>query len=69
MQTQLDTPRWGDLKSLQARFPGAFGRTRAYAMLASGKLRAKKFGNRTLWDFASAEELIANLPDAGTKAA
>lgn len=58
-------PRWGDLKSLQARYPGAFGRTRAYALLAEAKLRAKKFGGRTLWDFEAAQELIENLPAIG----
>ena len=61
-------PRWGDLKSLQARFPGAFGRTRAYVLLGEGKLRAKKLGGRTLWDFQSAQELIEGLPAIGGKA-
>jgi|GEM_PF-3546242 len=64
--TDNDTPpRWGDLKALQARFPGAFGRTRAYEMLNSGQLRAKKLGRRTLWDFAAAEALIEGSPDLG----
>lgn len=64
-----DAPRWGDLKALQARFPGAFGRTKAYEFLNQGKLRAKKLGGRTLWDFAAAEALIAGSPDAGREAA
>jgi hypothetical protein len=59
------TPRWGDFKALQARFPGAFGRTKAYELLAANKLRAKKFGGRTLWDFAAAEALIEGSPDLG----
>lgn len=61
-------PQWGDLKALQARFPGAFGRTRAYELLANGKLRAKKLGGRTLWDFSSAQELIESLPSIGGEA-
>ncbi|MCT2401377.1 hypothetical protein [Novosphingobium mangrovi (ex Huang et al. 2023)] len=63
-----DGPRWGDFKALQARFPGAFGRTRAYELLAEGKLRAKKLGNRTIWDFQAAEDLIESLPDLGEAA-
>ena len=63
--SNTESPRWGDLKALQARFPGAFGRTKAYEYLNSGKLRAKRVGGRTLWDFFSAEELIAGSPDAG----
>ena len=61
-------PRWGDFRSLQARFPGAFGKTRAYELLAEGKLRAKKLGGRTLWDFEAAQELIEGLPAIGGKA-
>lgn len=64
-----DAPRWGDFKALQARFPGAWGRTQAYKMLNQGLLRAKKVGGRTLWDFDYAEELITNSPDAGREAA
>lgn len=67
--TDTTTPRWGDLKSLQARFPGAWGRTRAYELLNEGKLRAKKLGGRTLWDFAAAEALIASLPELGKESA
>jgi hypothetical protein len=64
-----ETPRWGDLKALMARFPGAFGRTKAYELLGENKLRAKKLGGRTLWDFAAAEEFIDSLPDVGSEAA
>jgi hypothetical protein len=67
--TTSEAPRWGDFKALQNRFPGAWGRTRAYALLNEGKLRAKRVGGRTLWDFASADELIAGSPDAGKGAA
>lgn len=56
-------PRWADFRGLQAAFPGAFQKSKAYELLASGKLRAKKLGRRTLWDLSSVEELIANLPD------
>lgn len=64
MQNTVDNSvRWGDLNALQARFPGAFNRTRAYQMLNDGKLRAKKLGGRTLWDFAAAEALIEASPD------
>lgn len=61
-------PQWGDLKALQARYPGAFQRTRAYDLLRQGKLRAKKLGGRTLWDFAAAQELIESLPAIGGEA-
>ena len=60
-----NAPRWGNFKALQSQFPGAWGRTRAYQLLHEGKLRAKKLGGRTLWDFAAAEELIAQSPDIG----
>lgn len=56
-----NTPRWGSLKELCNRYP--LQRTRAYAMLNEGRLRAKKFGKRTVWDLNSAEELFAALPD------
>lgn len=70
MQNTTDNtgPRWGDLKALQARFPGAFGRTRAYELLHEKKLRAKKLNGRTLWDFAAAEALIESLPEFGEAA-
>ena len=66
--TTDNAARWGDLKALQARFPGAFGRTKAYEMRAAGQLRAKKLGGRTLWDFAAAEALIESLPEFGEAA-
>jgi len=66
--TDTTIPRWGDLKALQAHFPGAFGRTRAYELLKENKLRAKKLGGRTLWDFAAAEALIESLPEFGEAA-
>lgn len=53
--------RWGSLKELRQRFP--VGRTRAYQLLNEKKLRAKKFGSRTVWDFSSADELFTSLPD------
>ncbi|MDE1915016.1 MAG: hypothetical protein KGJ57_04975 [Sphingomonadales bacterium] len=68
MHQDNTAPRWGDFKALQARFPGAFARTKAYELLAQGKLRAKKFGGRTLWDFASVEALIEGSPDFGKAA-
>jgi hypothetical protein len=54
-------PRWGSLKELCQQYP--FARTRAYELLHEGKLRAKKFGDRTVWDFSSADELFASLPN------
>lgn len=53
--------RWGSLRQLCDRYPVA--RTRAYLLLKEGKLRAKKFGSRTIWDLDSADELFASLPD------
>ena len=59
------TPRWGDFKALQSRYPGAWQKTRAYELLKQGKLRAKRLGGRTLWSFDAADELIASLPEVG----
>jgi hypothetical protein len=67
--TDIPAPRWGDWKALQAKYPGAWGHTRAYELLKQGKLRAKKLGRRTLWDFDAAEALIASLPEIGKEAA
>lgn len=69
MQDSLTTPRaYGDLAALQARHPGSFKKTRAYALLKEGRLSAKKFGARTIWDLTSADEFIATLPDYGKAA-
>jgi hypothetical protein len=64
MSSNLDaaTAGWGDLKALLRRYPGVFKRTRAYQLRAEGKLRTKKLGGRTIWEFASADELIESLP-------
>ena len=50
----MDTPeierrRWGSLDQLRKQYP--LGRTRAYELLKAGKLRAKRLGGRTIWDF------------------
>ena len=55
--------RWGSLEQLRQRYP--WGKTRAYELLKDGKLRAKRLGGRTIWDFESADALIASLPDYG----
>lgn len=56
--------RWGDFKAFQERYPGAIQKTKAYALLKEGKLRAKKFGSRVLWSFDAMDELIESLEDA-----
>ncbi len=66
--TSCNAQRWGNFKALQNKYPGAFGRTRAYQLLNEGKLRAKKLGGRTLWDFDAAEELIRSAPYIGGEA-
>jgi hypothetical protein len=40
----------------------ATGRTKAYGLIASGVIEAKKFGAKTLIDRASAERWYASLP-------
>ncbi len=55
--------RWGSLEQLRQRYP--LGRTRAYQLLNEGKLKAKRLGGRTVWDFASADQLFTSLPDYG----
>ncbi|KPF76994.1 hypothetical protein IP68_03895 [Blastomonas sp. AAP25] len=58
--------RWGSLDQLRQQYP--LGRTRAYELLKIGKLRAKRLGGRTIWDFDSVDALFASLPDHGTGA-
>jgi hypothetical protein len=58
-----ETPQWGTTRQLTDRYPLA--RTRAYELLAQGKLRAKRLGRRTIWNFESADELFNGLPDVG----
>ena len=58
-----ETPPWGTTRQFLARYPIA--RTRAYELLAQGKLRAKRLGRRTIWNFESADELFNGLPDVG----
>jgi hypothetical protein len=69
MQAQVPTePRWLRLQPFLNRCPvGA--KTRAYALLNEGKLRAKKAGGTTLWEVASGDEYLENLPDYTAKAA
>jgi hypothetical protein len=55
--------RWGTLQQLRDRY--SINRNRAYQLLRENKLRAKKLGGRTVWDFASADELFETLPDCG----
>lgn len=56
-----ESPRWGSLAQLLSRYP--LSRSRAYRLLAQGKLKAKRLGGRTVWDFESVENLFASLPD------
>lgn len=67
MRDTASTPRWGSLDQLRQRYP--LGKTRAYQLLSEGKLKAKRLGGRTIWDFASADELFELLPDYGREAA
>ena len=39
------------------------GRTRAYAEIGSGRLKAKKIGRRTVVPAEAAEEWLSRLPD------
>ncbi|MCW1403267.1 hypothetical protein OKA06_13385 [Novosphingobium sp. MW5] len=56
-----DTKRWGRTHEFLERYP--VGRSLAYRLLAEKKLRAKKCGKSTLWDFAAADEYFESLPD------
>jgi len=42
------------------------GRTSLYAAIASGKLKTKKSGRRTLVETTALRQFIAMLPDSGT---
>lgn len=55
------SPRWATVQQLCERYP--LSRSRAYKLLADGKLKARKMSGRTIWDLASAEQFFANLPD------
>lgn len=56
-----ETQRWGKTNEFLARYP--VGRTQAYALLKENKLRAKKCGKATLWDYRAADEFFESLPD------
>lgn len=60
---KIESRRWGSLTQLREHYP--LSRTRAYQLLAQGKLRAKRLGGRTIWDFESADALFDALPDLG----
>lgn len=53
--------RWGTVNQLCQRYP--LSRSRAYRLLAEGKLKARKMSGRTIWDLASAEQFFAELPE------
>lgn len=40
------------------------GKSRAWVLLAEKKIRARKFGKRTLVEIASVREFMASLPSA-----
>ena len=61
LQNPNTRPRWGDLHTLKANFP--ISRSVAYLLLKESKIRAKKFGSKTIWDLDSAEAYFASLPD------
>ena len=41
------------------------GRTKAYQLIADGRLEAKKLGTKTIITRRSVERLLEELPDAG----
>ncbi|MBF9151653.1 helix-turn-helix domain-containing protein [Novosphingobium jiangmenense] len=53
----------GDIKATCTRY--GFGKTTAYELLRDKKIRAKKLGAKTLIEFASVDEYLANLPAFG----
>jgi excisionase family DNA binding protein len=46
---------------------GGFGRSRAYELIAAGKLDARKMGSRTVITHQSLEAYLAALPAADIK--
>ena len=53
--------RYGTVQKFLETYP--LSRARTYRLLSEGRIRAKKLEGRTLIDFTSADELLANLPD------
>jgi len=47
---------------------GKFGKTKAYELIASGKIRAYKMGGKTMTDLDSVDEFRASLPQVETRA-
>jgi excisionase family DNA binding protein len=45
------------------------GRSKVYELIRAGKLRAKKFGGKTLILAEDADRFLASLPDMAAKAA
>lgn len=64
--TSIDGKRWGDTHQLLARYP--LSRSRAYELKRENRLKTRKLGKRTIWDFNSADELFESLPDCGREA-
>lgn len=64
----MDMPqsRWVETPKFLSESP--FGKTQAYRLLGEGKLRAKRLGNRTIWDAAARDEYLASLPDVSKAA-
>ena len=56
-------PKWGDGRTVERHFPGMGGKTRRYALLNQGLIRAKKHGRSTMFDLDSIDEYIEGLPD------
>ena len=61
-QRSAITPKYGKM-SVWCALSG-WGRTKSYEELASGVLRAKKFGKTTLIDIEHGLGVIESLPDA-----
>ena len=53
----------------QLRTVANIGRTKAYELIAEGKLRAMKAGSKTLVDAESVRSFLAGLPTFPAKAA
>jgi excisionase family DNA binding protein len=47
---------------------GKFGKTKAYELIASGKIRAYKMGGKTMIDLDSVDEFQASLPRVEARA-
>ena len=50
----------------QAARSAGIGRTSLYAAIATGRLKTRKFGRRTLIEFQALRDFVSSLPSSGS---